>query len=104
MPAGSITSIVLNLTGAKAFYTDGSTEQLKVVADGKLMVPIRFSIQANGSTDLTIDLTPNLVHISQAGILTPVIHVTTVEMGRNGTTTHTMEVDEAKASSATTTK
>jgi hypothetical protein len=96
MPPGNITSIVLNITGAKAFYTDGSSEQLKVVADGKLMVPIHFAVQTSGATDLTIDLTPNLVHISQGGVLTPVIHVTVVERGQNNaTTTKTADVTES---------
>ena len=104
MPAGNITSIVISITGAKAFYTDGSSAQLKVVANGQLMVPIQFAIQANGSTDLTIDITPNLVHISQGDVLTPVIHVTSVEKGsNNSTTTHTTSVDEAQTTTGTTT-
>ena len=94
MPAGNITSIVLNVTGAKAFYTDGSTQQLKVVADGKLMVTIQFGLQADGSTDLTIDVTPNLGDISQGGVLTPVIHVTVLERGQSGTTTQTVTTTE----------
>lgn len=103
MPAGNITSVILNVTGAKAFYTDGSSEQLKVVADGKLMIPIHFGVAANGSTDLTFDVTPSLVHISQGGVLTPVIHATAVEKGRSGsTTTHTTDVTETTQTSTTT--
>jgi Domain of unknown function (DUF4382) len=85
VPAGNITAIIINITGAKAVYTDGSSAQLKVVANGMLMVPIQFAIQANESTDLTIDITPNLVHISPSDVLTPVIHVTSVERGPTST-------------------
>ncbi len=99
MPAGNITRITLNVSGAKAFYTDGSSEQLKVVANGKLMIPIHFSIQANGSADLTIDLTPNLVHISQGGVLTPVLHATAVSRGKT-TTTETAEVTASENSTS----
>ncbi len=100
MPAGNITQITLNISGAKAFYADGSTEQLRVVADGKLMIPIRFSVQANGSTDLTIDITPNFVHISQGGVLTPVLHATAVSKGRT-TTTESAEVTASENSTTT---
>ena len=99
MPAGNITSVILNITGAKAFYTNGSSEQLKVVADGKLMIPIHFRVQAHGSTNLTFDITPNLVHLSQRGVLTPVIHATAVEKGPdNSTTTETTEVTDTSTS------
>ncbi len=102
MPAGNITSIVINITGARAFYTNGTSEQLKVVANGKLMVPIHFSIQKDGSTDLTIDITPNTIHTSQAGVLTPVIHVTTVERGpNNSTTTNSAETEVTTTESET---
>jgi uncharacterized protein DUF4382 len=98
VPAGQIDSIVIHLTGAKAFFTDKTSEQLKVVANGRIMVPIAFSVIANGSTDLTIDITPNFVHLSQAGVLTPVIHATSVEQGPGNTaTTHTAEVDYSTA-------
>ncbi len=95
-PAGNVTSVTINITGAKAFYADGSTEQLRVVADGKLMVPIHFSVQANGSTDLTIDITPNTVHVSSGDVLTPVIHVTAVGKSDGATTTQTGSVDESQ--------
>ena len=95
MPAGKIVSMFLNITGAKAFYTDGSTEQVQVVADGKLMVPIQFGLQANGSTDLTIDVTPNLANASQGVVLTPDIDATAVEKGQNGTTTETVTATES---------
>ena len=99
MPAGQVTSIVINITGAKAFYTNGASEQLKVAADGKLMIPIQFGINSGGTTNLTIDITPNLVHISQGDVLTPVLHVTAVEQGQNSSeTTHTAEVDESSTS------
>lgn len=104
VPAGDITSIVLRITGAKAFFTDGMSAQLKVVANGKLMIPIHFSVQPNGSTDLTIDIMPNDIHISQgnASVLTPVIHTTVVERGQGSTTTHTTEVTQTTSASETT--
>lgn len=104
VPAGDITSIVLRITGATAFFTDGMSAQLKVVANGKLMIPIHFSVQPNGSTDLTIDIMPNDIHISQgkANVLTPVIHTTVVERGQGSTTTHTTEVTQTTSASETT--
>ena len=100
-PAGTITSIVIGITGAKAFYADGTSEQLMLAADGKLMVPIEFNVLKDGSTNLTIDIQPNLVHISQGDVLTPVIHVTSVEQGEGGTSTHTGGVDESQTSDST---
>ncbi|MBI3023650.1 MAG: DUF4382 domain-containing protein [Thaumarchaeota archaeon] len=104
VPAGDITSIVLRITDAKAFFTDGMSAQLKVVANGKLMIPIHFSVQPNGPTDLTIDIIPNDIHISQgkANVLTPVIHTTVVERGQGSTTTHTTEVTQTTSTSETT--
>ena len=100
LPSGRFSSIVLNIPGAKAFYTDGGSEQLKVVANGKLMVPFQFSVFSGGTTSLTIDITPNSLHISQGGVLTPVIHVTSVEQGPNvSATTHSTEVDESTSTS-----
>ncbi len=91
IPPGNVTMIVFRISGAVAFYTDGSSRQLKVVADGKLMIPVHFTVQPNGSTDLTIDITPNSVHTSQgqADVLTPVIHVTVVTRATTTTTTVT---------------
>jgi len=90
--------VVISVSGAKAFYTDGSSEQLKVTANGQLLIPIHFSVQASGSTDLTFDIMPNTVHISNGGVLNPVIHVAAVGKSQNGstTTTQTAEVDEAE--------
>ncbi len=89
IPAGNVTGIVFNITGARAYYTDGTWKQLRVVADGKLMIPVHFTVMSNGSTDLTIDITPNSIHTSQgqADILTPVIHVTVVTKVSTSTTT-----------------
>ncbi len=89
VPAGNVTGIVLNISGAEAFWTDGSHAQLKVVADGKLMINVQFQVQPNGSANLTIDLTPGGIHVSPGNgtVLRPVIHVTAVSSGPNGTTT-----------------
>ncbi len=88
-PAGNITDIILNITGAKGFFTDGSSAQLKVVANGKLMVHFPFQVYAKGTTDLKLDLQPNDIHISagQAEVLTPVIRVSSVERSQTTTTT-----------------
>ena len=75
---------------------------MQVVADGKLMVPIQFGLQANGSTDLTIDVTPNLANVSQGVVLTPVIDATAVEKGQNGTTTETVTTTESLPPSTST--
>lgn len=102
-PTGNVTRVTISLTGAEAFYTDGSSASLKVVANGKLMVPIHFEVQPGSSTDLTFDLTPNLVHISAADVLSPVIHVTAVGTTDSRTVTTTAQVDESQTSTTTTT-
>ena len=107
LPAGIITSTVLNIAGAKAFYTGGLSQQLKVFAGGKLAVPLQFGLPANGLTDLTLDLTPNSVSNSQGGVLTPVILATSVEKGQSGTTTRIVTFTEtlpATTSTVTTTR
>jgi len=93
-PAGNVTDIILNIAGAKGFFTDGTSAQLKVVADGKLMIHFRFGIYANGTTDLKLDLVPNDIHTSQgqADVLTPVIRVTSIERGQTTTTTRSTTV------------
>ena len=103
-PAGSVTEIVLNITGAQAFFTNGTSSRLKVVADGKLMVPIHFEIQSGGTSNLTADIQPSSIHISQgnAKVLSPVIHVTVVSTGSRGTTTVTISTSVTETSSATT--
>ena len=102
LPAGSISSTVINVSGARAFYNDGSTAQLKVFADGKLTVPLQYSLQANGVTNLTLDLTPNSIKTTQGGVLAPVILATAVEKGQSGTTTHTVTVTESVPATTTT--
>ncbi len=102
-PAGNVTGIILNITGAEAFWSDGTHTQLKVVADGKLMFNVRFSIQANGTTDLTLDIVPGDIHVSpgNASVLRPVVHVTAVSSGPKGTET-TETTQTATESSSTT--
>ena len=102
-PAGNVVQIIFNITGARAFWTDGTSTQLKVVADGKLMVPVHFTIQAGGSANLTADITPNTVHISQghASVLTPVIHVQVVSSGEHSTETTETSVTVSENSTST---
>jgi len=95
LPAGSISSIVVDISGVEAFYTDGSNEQIPVVADGELPVPIQFGLQQNGSTDLTIDLNPNIASFGEGLIMAPVIHAVAVETGLDGTTVVTVTATES---------
>jgi hypothetical protein len=101
-PAGNVTGIILNITGAEAFWTNGNHTQLKVVADGKLMINVHFTIQSNGTTNLTLDVSPGDIHISPGNmtVLRPVVHVTAVTSGPNGTqTTETSETQTESTSS-----
>jgi hypothetical protein len=89
VPAGNVTRIILNITGAKAFFTDGTSAQLNVVAGGKLMIPFHFQVMNGGSVDLTIDIQPNEIHVSQgvASVLTPVVHAMAVQKSHSATIT-----------------
>ena len=89
VPAGNVSEIIFNITGAKAYFSDNTFAQLKVVANGKLMIPMHFEVSAGGSTDLTVDITPNSIHISngKAQVLTPVVHVTAVQKGQGSSST-----------------
>jgi trimeric autotransporter adhesin len=101
-PAGNVTEIVFQISGAEAVWSNSSSTQLKVVADGKLMVPLHFTVQQGGSTDLTVDLAPGNIHVSQGNlkVLTPVIHVTVVSRGQSGTTTTSATVTETDTSTS----
>ncbi len=100
-PAGNVTGMILNITGAEAFWTNGNHTQLKVVADGKLMINVHFTIQANGTTNLTIQITPGSIHISPGNekVLRPVVHVSVVSSGPNGTETTETTTSETESSS-----
>ena len=95
-PAGNVTDLIFNITGARAFFTDGSSAQLKVVADGKLMVHFQFQVKAGGSTNLTLDIQPNEIHYSQgsSAVLTPVIRVQAVQSLNGSTVTSETSVTE----------
>ena len=87
VPAGNVTGIILNITGARAFWTDGSSSQLKVVAEGKLMADVQFKVFANGTTNLTVDVTPGSIHISAGPqVLRPVLLVKVGSSGPGGST------------------
>ena len=104
-PAGNVTGIILNVTGARAYWTDGNSTQLKVVADGKLMINAHFTIQPDGSTSLTISISTGSIHISpgQASVLRPVVQVTAVSSGSSGTqSTETTETASDISSSTST--
>lgn len=75
VPAGNVTGIILNISGAKAFWADGTSSQLKVVANGKLMVNVQFTIQSGGASNMNISITPASVHVSQGDVLRPVLMV-----------------------------
>ena len=101
VPAGNVTGVILNITGAEAFWTNGGHTQLKVVADGKLMINVRFTVQSNGSTDLTLDISPSSIHVSpgQASVLRPVIKVTAVSNGAQGSQTVVTSETETESTS-----
>ena len=103
VPAGNVSGIILNITGAEAFWTDGSHTQLKVVADGKLMINVHFSVQSDGTTNLTVDLAPGDVHVSpgNGSVLRPVVHVTALSSGPKGT--ETVETTETESETPSTT-
>ncbi len=101
VPAGEVVGLIFNITGAKAVWTDGNSTLLKVVANGKLMIPVHFVVQSGGTYDLTADIVPGDIHIShgQTPVLSPVIHVTVV----SGETCSTTTVTSSKVTSTTTT-
>ena len=105
VPAGNVTGIILNITGAEAFWTNGNHSQLKVVADGKLMINAHFIVQSNGSTNLTLDINPGAIHVSPGNmsVLRPVVMVTAVSTGPNGTTTTVTTETQSETSSSTST-
>lgn len=81
VPVGNVTEIIFSMNGARAFFSDRSSSALKVVANGRLMIPNQFNVSAGGTTDLTIDITPNSIHLSNGNtpVLTPVVHVTVAQ-------------------------
>ncbi len=103
VPAGNVTGIILNVTGAEAFWTNGTHTTLKVVADGKLMINVQFSVQKNGSTNLTLDINPGDIHVSPGNmsVLRPVVHVTAVSTGSKGTETTETTQTESETSTST---
>ncbi|MDG6901992.1 MAG: hypothetical protein JRM80_08530 [Nitrososphaerota archaeon] len=102
VPAGNVTGIILNITGARAFWTTGGSTQLKVVADGKLMINVHFTVQSSGTTNLTLNLVPGDIHVSpgQASVLRPVVHVTAVSNGPQGTQTVTTSESETESTTS----
>ncbi|MDG6954828.1 MAG: hypothetical protein JRN33_07615 [Nitrososphaerota archaeon] len=105
IPSGNVTGVILHITGAKAFWADGTSTQLKVVADGKLMINVHFTVQSSGSTDLTLSISPGDIHVSpgQASVLSPVVHVTAVSTGSRGTQTAEATVTESESTTSSTT-
>jgi hypothetical protein len=95
VPAGNVTGIILNISGARAFWADGNSTQLKVVANGKLMANAQFTILAGGKANIEISITPSSVHVSSGDVLRPVLMVTTM-------TTSSTSSSETSSSSTTT--
>ncbi len=95
VPAGNVSEIIFNINGARAFFNDGSSSMLKIVANGKLMIPIQFTVNASGTSDLTVDITPNSIHLSHGNtpVLTPVVHVTVVQEWKSSTDIMTASAD-----------
>lgn len=102
VPTGNVTGVILNITGAKAFWANGTSSQLKVVANGKLMVHVQFTIQSGGNSDMNIDITPASVHVSQGDVLRPVLLVTVSKNGSSTTETSTTSASSTTSSSSST--
>jgi len=105
VPAGNVVGIIMHITGAEAFWTNGSHTQLKVVANGKLMIPVHFTVQSTGTTNLNLNLVPGDIHVSPGNqsVLRPVVHVTVVSSGPSGTETTSTTVTESESSSSSST-
>lgn len=99
VPTGNVTGVILNISGAKAFWTDGTSSQLKIVANGKLMVNSNFTVQASGITNMNISITPSSVHVSQADVLRPVLLVTVTRSSSTSTETSTSVTTASSTSS-----
>ncbi len=102
VPTGNVTGIILNITGARAFWADGTSTQLTVVANGKLMVHVQFAIQSGGSSNMNISITPASVHVSQGGVLRPVLLVSVSKNGSSATETSTTSASSTTSSSSST--
>ncbi len=103
-PVGEVVKVTLGVSGAEAFWTSGPPTQLMVVANGKLMIPVHFAVNSNGSTTLTIDVTPSDIHISEGNmkVLTPVVHVTVGQSGGCEQETQTTTTTSTSANSTVT--
>ena len=100
VPKGNVTGVVLNISGARAFWTNGSSTQLKVVANGKLMVNVQFAVQAGGTANMDISITPSSVHVSQGDVLRPVLLVTVTRSATTSMTTTSSTTTSATSSSS----
>ncbi|MDG6983313.1 MAG: hypothetical protein JRN28_02000 [Nitrososphaerota archaeon] len=100
VPTGNVTGIVLNISGARAFWTNGTSTQLKVVANGKLMVNVQFTIGSGDTADMNISITPSSVHVSQGNVLRPVL---LVSVTRSPTTSSASSTSSAASSSTSST-
>ena len=87
VPTGNVTGVILNISGARAFWTNGSSTQLKVVANGKLMVNVQFAVQAGGTANMDFRIAPSSVHVSQGDVLRPVLLVTVTRSATTSTAT-----------------
>ncbi|MDG6901793.1 MAG: hypothetical protein JRM80_07515 [Nitrososphaerota archaeon] len=99
-PTGNVTGVILNISGARAFWTNGSSTQLDVVAGGKLMVNVHFTVQTGGAADMNISITPSSVHVSQGYVLRPVLLVTVTRSGTATTTTTASSTTTSATSSS----
>lgn len=102
VPTGNVTGIILNISGAKAFWTDGTSSQLKVVANGKLMVNVQFTIEPGDTANMNISITPSSVHVSQGEVLRPVLLVVVTRSGATSTATTTSSVSTSTTNSTAT--
>jgi len=75
--AGNYTKIRMLISSAIANKTDDPTNPVELtVPSGKIDVIAKFEIVENGRIDVTIDIQPNWVAISNSGNLRPVLKAT----------------------------
>ena len=80
MPSGKYVMIVFNITEARAKFNNTATgtvdstyTPLRVVANGKLMVPVHFEIVNGTTTEVTLDFDLDQMKVNPNDVLRPVI-------------------------------
>ena len=100
VPTGNVTGVILDITGARAFWADGTSTQLKVVANGKLMVHVQFAISTGDNANMNIGISPASVHVSQGDVLRPVLMVSVTSSDTSTTETSTSGASSTTSSTS----